>query len=197
MKLNNLYDFDKTILNKDGSRAFFFYLLRQKPILFWKFFVMLFLCLFYVLKIIRIERLKEYLLSPLSHFKDREKVLKEFAEKEKKNCNVYYLKQMRDDDVVCSASAEFLVKALMFEINPKATVIGSNISLKTLKYVEGAKNCKGPNKIEIMKERFKTNSLFCKNAYSDSLSDRFMFDIAEQAFLIVKNKPVPYNKNEK
>jgi len=192
MLINNLYDFDKTILEKDSFLMFYFYLLKRKPILFWHFFVMVFKAILCILGIVSIEKFKETILHIYNYFDNREKILSDFALKAKQKTNAYYLKQMRDDDVVCSASPTFIVKAIMDTINPNAIVIGSEISKDTLKYVDGEKNCKGANKIVALKKYFKTDIIECENAYSDSLSDIYLFDIAKRAYMIVSGKPVLY-----
>lgn len=196
MELNNLYDFDKTIFKKDSSFIFYFYLLGRKPWLLFHFFGLIFMKFLQVFKIISLEKFKEYTFSIFKFFKNKEKVLDKFVEKNKNKFNKFYLQNKREDDVICTASPEFLVKALMKNVNPDAIVIGSKISLETLKYEDNAKNCKGSEKINRLKEYFKTDKISCENAYSDSLSDIYMFDIANNGYMIVNKKPALYVNKE-
>ncbi|MGN1208364.1 MAG: UbiA family prenyltransferase [Christensenellales bacterium] len=196
MELNNLYDFDKTIFKKDSSFIFYFYLLSRKPWLFFHLIGLCFMKILNVFKIISIEKFKEYTFSIFKHFKNKEQVLQAFVQKNKNKFAKFYCEQKNVDDVICTASPEFLVKALMQTINKDAIVVGSKISFETLKYADGEKNCKGANKIEMLKKHFKQQQISCQNAYSDSLSDIYMFDIAQNGFLIVNGKPALYKNSE-
>ncbi len=189
MKIFNLYDFDKTILRKDSLLMFYFFNIKKRIWLFWHVFVLGFVALFCALKIMKFEKLKETLLFPFKFSKQKQKDLETFAVYAQKFCNEFYLNQKREDDVVCSASPTFLVKAIMKKLNSKAVVVASNISLDTLKFLKGEKNCKGARKIVALKKYFGEDELIAENSFSDSLSDMPLFLIAtKKAFLVKKGR---------
>ena len=124
MNLHNLYDFDKTIVKKDAIVEFYFYLIRKKFVLFWHFFYTAIMAICYYMKIITVEKFKETLLWPLKFFKNKEQTVDEFAKSfGMKNAHLFYLQQMQGDDVICTASPEFLITAIMKYINQKAIVL--------------------------------------------------------------------------
>lgn len=196
MLLNNLYDFDKTILRKNSILMFYFFGMKKRWWFFWHMAVVGFVWLLAKMKIIKYERFKEACLFVFRFSKNKQKELDDFAEYAKKFVNDFYVKQMQDDDVVCSDSPEFLVGAIMEKINPKATLVGSKISFETLKFEKGTKRCYAQQKVVELKKFFGTDDLACKNAFSDSLSDIFLFELAvEKAFLVKNGKLVLFKDN--
>ena len=93
----------------------------------------------------------------------------------------------RDDDVVISASPEFLVlpacKALHI-----SRVMGSPVDMHTGKYT-GA-NCSGPEKPLRFRERYPNSEV--ENFFSDSLSDTPMAEISRQAYLVKGDNFFPW-----
>lgn len=197
MEQKNLYDFDKTIIKKDSFSSFYFFMLKKRIWLCWHFFVVLFWGIMYVLRISKIERLKESMLFPLRFFKEKQKLLNQFADVAKNWCFDYYKNQMSPFDVVCSASPTFLVKAIMQQINPKAVVLGSEMILETQKFEKGSKNCKGQQKVLVLKNFFKNQTQNFENAFSDSLSDVPILCLAKNAFLVKNGKPLPFDVSTK
>jgi len=59
MLLNNLYDFDKTILRKNSILMFYFFGMKKRWWFFWHMAVVGFVWLLAKMKIIKYERFKE------------------------------------------------------------------------------------------------------------------------------------------
>lgn len=112
--------------------------------------------------------------------------IKNFWEKEKENFYPYFneeiLKNKNDADVLIliSASPEFLLeevyKSLGFDIL---------IATKYINYEISGKNCKGVEKVNRLNMLGNFRVL---NFYSDSLSDKPLFDIAENKITIKHGK---------
>ncbi len=185
----NLYDFDKTIFDGESSSSLYFFLIRRHPQLFFHVFVSAFFSICKGLHIISTKTYKEKTLGILKHIKNPKKEISAFCDKNKNRVFQYYLETMQEDDVVCSASPEFLVKEMMQRINPKATIIASQMNIKTGKFESGFVNCKGEDKIKYLKE--KGFSSFDKG-FSDSNSDKPMLSLCEQKYRVVKGKIKPF-----
>ena len=114
-----------------------------------------------------------------------------------KNVEKWYLDMKRDDDVIISASPEFLVKVCCERLGIKH-VMASRVDPKTGKY-DGL-NCYGEEKPKRFDERFGSEKRAeIENFYSDSYSDAPMAAIAKQAYLVKKHIPTEWDhrKNRK
>lgn len=187
----NVYDFDKTIYKYDSSKRFYFFILRKKPLLFFHLFVSGFWGLLLAVHLVELRTFKEYFFSIFRHISNIDLLLKEFWDKEVLNINVWYLKSRKPDDVVCTASPEFLVREGMDRVNKRAIVIGSKIDKKTGKFEENTKNCKGEEKVARLKEAGYTTF---QNGYGDSISDVPMLTLCQNRFRVVKSEIVPFEK---
>ena len=187
----NLYDFDKTIYNGESGTKFYRFMLLRHPYLFWHIFVVSFWGLMKVLHIASVKRFKEKALSIVRFSKNISTDLENFWNKEEKNIFDYYLKNKKDNDVICSASPKFLIAPIIERINPTATLICSNINSKNGKFYDGEQNCKGQTKVERLK---KQGFSHFENGYSDSLSDKPMLLLCDRAYLVKKGKITPLDK---
>ena len=184
----NIYDFDDTIFNGDSSVNFIKYSFDHHPFMvMWCFIKGLKECIKYLFKKSDFGYIKSELFSFVKNIDNLDDYMNDYVLKHQKNIKNFYLEQRRDDDVVISASFEFIVK-------PFCDKLGINYVIAT-KYdtkkgcIVG-KNCKGKEKIVRFNKIFK-NAKVCE-AYSDSLSDIPMFQIAEKAFLVKKDELIPY-----
>lgn len=140
----NLYDFDKTIYKKDSAIKFYAYC-------FWRSLKMIlhliYACFFAILHffhIISTKVFKEKFFSFLKFFKDPDSLVYGFWDKEQKNINAWYSEIKRDDDVICSASPEFLLRPIIDKINPRAVLVCTQMDIRSGK-IDG-ENLKGENK---------------------------------------------------
>lgn len=183
----NVYDFDKTIYKKDSSIKFFLYCLTKKPILFFHLVFMFVLLFFNKLKWISTKNYKEKYFSFLKKFNNVDDLVTQFWKKEIENVNAWYYDVKQDDDVICSASPEFLVKGCMSLINENAIVVATKMEISTGK-IDG-ENCKGEEKCLRIKSALNLEGdVVFENAYTDSLSDFPMLDLAKNKYIVCGKK---------
>ncbi len=182
----NLYDFDKTIFYKDSGSLFLFYIVRKKFSLFPYLLKAGFYACLWGLKIVSAETFKTKAFSVLKRI-DAEKIAQEFWDEYKDEHFPYYDGNLQEDDVICSASPEFLVKAFFDKVNPTATVIATKCDIATGE-TEG-KNCKGEEKVARLNALGFTEF---ENVYSDSLTDIPILKMGKNSYLIKKGVPIPF-----
>lgn len=187
----NCYDFDKTIYKKDSAISLLFYAVKRKPILIFNFLCIILLTILNKLRIVSTKHFKERYYRFLNRFKNKEKFIEDFWNYEQKNINEWYLSQMREDDVICSASPEFIIKPIMAKINPKCTVIGTNMDINTLEIC--GENLKGEQKQLVLRE--KGFDKFEK-VYTDSLSDFPLYDMANEKYFVSNGKVYEFGKQK-
>lgn len=175
----NVYDFDKTIYKKDSSVEFYLFALRKKPwLVFYSLPIQVVAFIKYKLKLISKEILKEKYFCFLKYI-DTRSMVEKFVKKEKMNIANWYLKQKRLDDVVISASPEFIVKPFMQQFNIQ-NVIASQVDEKYGVFF--TKNCHGKEKVKRFKEKYKIEEM--EKFYSDSQTDKPMAQMAKMAFIV-------------
>jgi len=185
----NVYDFDKTILNEDSTFLFIKQCIRRYPRAFVQKLDQKVSFLFdYAVKKQSIDRFKESIFAVVQYIPDLDAELKFFWDRNEHRVEPYYRKIMRPDDLVISASPEFLVKPMTDRLS--VTLIGTRMSRET-GLIQGV-NCKGEEKVRRFYEMFPDGKV--EQFYSDSLSDTPMAKIADEAFLIVNHNPVPWPK---
>ena len=178
------YDFDKTIYKKDSSISFFVFCLKRQPGLIWHFIKSFFCLVFNKCGMMSTKKFKSVYFSFLKKIKDVDQKVYEFWEKEIKNINKWYLEQKRDNDVICSASPEFILIPLFNKINPNSTIIATKINLETGEVI--GENLKGKEKVKALKEHFKEENLKFEGVYTDSMSDFPILDLTENKFIVGK-----------
>ena len=179
----NVYDFDKTIYKKDSSVQFYLYVIRKKPFIFFKCFgQQIVATVKYYLKFITKEQWKEQYFCFVKYI-NTEEMVDAFAEEELKNIHQWYLKKRKDNDVIITASPEFLIKAFMRRLGGM-DVIGSVVDTHTGKFC--GLNCYGEEKLRRLMTKYGTDVKIAE-FYSDSYSDLTLAQIAEKPFLVKKN----------
>lgn len=179
----NVYDFDKTIY--DGDSTFDFYLFSLKkhkkiitlaPSLFVAFFR------FYVLKKGTKTQFKEVMYRFLRYC-DIENDLDKFWEIHAKKIKSFYIEQQKADDVIISASPEFLLEPICAKLGIKH-LMASKVNCKTGIY--SGINCHGKEKVRRFYEIFENGKI--DEFYSDSYSDTPLAEIAKKAYIVKKNE---------
>ena len=178
----NGYDFDKTIYNGDSSVDFYMFCLKKNKKVLLMLPIQIYGLILYVLGIIEKTKFKEYVFSFLKKIDNVDSYVKEFWKLNEKKIKDWYLSQKEKTDIIVSASPEFLLKPL--EKKYKFKVIASKVNKKTGKF--DGKNCYGYEKANRVKKEIKNVKL--KSFYSDSMSDKPMMDMSDNAYLVNKNK---------
>lgn len=184
----NVYDFDKTIYDGDSSVDFYLFCLRKYPKILKVILKQIYGILAGSLGIISREKMKELYFSFLVELPYIDKTVEQFWEYKQHRIKLWYLNQKKTDDVIISASPDFLLRPICNKLNIKY-LFASKINKYTGKFQ--GKNCKGKQKVRIFRENFKC--IVIEKFYSDSLSDTPMAELSKQAFLVNKNiiKPWP------
>ena len=186
----NIYDFDNTIFAGDSSVKFIKYSFCHHPLMVtWCFIKALKEYIKYLFKKSNFGYIKSELFSFVKNIDNLDEYMNDYVIKYQKNIKKFYLEQQKDDDVIISASFEFIVKPFCDALGIK-NVIATKYDTKKGCII--GKNCKGLEKIVRFNKIYKNPSV--KEAYSDSLSDIPMFEIADKAFLVKKDKLMPYEK---
>ena len=181
----NVFDFDKTIYDGDSTVDFCLYLMGRYPAVIGDFISNLPVVLRYKLGKISKTEMKESLYKCFRRVPDMDTELVRFWDKHIKNIEKWYLDIKREDDVIISASPEFLLAECCRRIGIKH-LIASRVDPGTGKY-EGL-NCYGEEKPKRFDERFGSECRVEIEAfYSDSYSDAPMAVISKRAYLVKKH----------
>jgi len=186
----NVYDFDKTIYNGDSTIDFYLFSLRKKPSLIRYLPIQIFGFVLYYCHKIDKTRLKEKFFCFIKSI-DCEKYVIEFWTQKQKKMAGWYTEQQKDDDVVISASPEFLLRPCCEQIGIKH-LIASEVDSKTGNFLN--ENCYGAKKVDRFKEAF--GECRIDSFYSDSLSDSPMAQLADRAFLVTKKGILKWGSND-
>ena len=176
----NLYDFDKTVYLKDCTVEFWKHCLRRKPYLIFGLPMQVLSCVIFKLKLKPREYFKEKFLFFVKHFKDIDAEIRLFWEKEEKNICAWFADTVKADDIIISASPEFLVKPMADKFGIRC--IASVVDEKSGRFL--SKNCKGQEKIARLAQIGVTEA---EKAFSDSKSDLPMLSLAKEG-CIIRNK---------
>lgn len=181
----NAYDFDETIYDGDSSVDFYIYCLKRKPSIIIMAPIQIYGALLYFLGIKNKDFMKERIFSFLKRIDNIDEYIDDFWNKHRKNIKKWYLDQKKKSDVIISASPEFLLKPLEKELKVER-IIATKVNKKTGKFE--SKNCHDYQKINRYESEMKVKNNI-KAFYSDSFkSDKAMFEYAEKAYLVKKNK---------
>ena len=173
------YDFDKTIYDGDSFIDFFFFTLIRRPQLFFVLPYYFAVSILYVLKLISKKRIKEIAMFNLKAYKNKQQIVQRFWNKKMHKIKKWYVLAKQFDDIIITASPEFLVKEACARLGLK-NLIGTKMNIETQK-IDGA-NCWGEEKVVRFKEQF--GDLVLESFYSDSLSDMPMMEQSQKGFLV-------------
>ena len=179
----NVYDFDKTIFYPDSSYAFFCFCLKRYPSAVLRTAPQIIgYSLLYAFGAIRTKLLKEKLFSFLSFLSEPDEAVKAFWQENYAGVGNWYLAQKKDDDLIISASPEFLVGAAAEKLG--VHLIGTRMDIRSGKI--SGENCHDEEKVRRFYEVYPGGEIDA--FYSDSLSDMPLASIAKNAFLVKKGK---------
>lgn len=188
----NVYDFDNTVFTPDSSASFLLFCLRHYPHAALKA-----LPLSAVETVIYLAQgrkdakwLKQALFSFLNGLDNVEAVVDEFWQCHANHMEAWYLKQMQPDDLIISASPEFLLR-------PMTDRLGISLMATRMDACSGqirGKNCHDEEKARRFLEVYPADSIDC--FYSDSLSDSPMAALAREAFLVTDGEFYPWPGKE-
>lgn len=185
----NVYDFDGTIYNGDSSVDIYFFLLKRYPKLIAFFPKQMLGIVKYKLHLSSKEEMKEMYFSFLKGVRTDKTFVDDFWKQNQNKIKEWYLKQKRKDDVIISASPEFLLKPIC-DILGIDNLIATKVELSSGKFL--SKNCQGAEKVVRFEEIFSEAEI--EAFYSDSKSDTYMVKLATKAFLIKNNRIIDWEQ---
>lgn len=174
----NVYDFDGTIYKGDSSIDFYLFCLKKNKGVLVKLPGVIWAGIRYVLGIIEKTAFKAKFFEFLKKIDNVDELVEEFWQKKTRKIESWYLEQKKESDVIISASPEFLLMPLEKKLGIK--VVASLVDKKTGKFL--AENCWGEEKVRRFKEEIGGSKI--KNFYSDSMADRPMMDLADNAYYV-------------
>jgi hypothetical protein len=179
----NTYDFDKTIYNGDSTKDFYLFCLkRHKKILKALPSLIIAFSKFYIFKRGTKTDFKQVMYRFL-HYIDIEKDLYDFWLTHKSKIKQWYYENQKEDDVIISASPEFLLEPICKILGIKY-LMASVVNPKTGIYT--GINCHGKEKVKRFYDMFPDGKI--DNFYSDSYSDSPLAEISKKAYLVKGNQ---------
>ena len=174
----NVYDFDNTILRGDSSALFFGWCLLRTPRMWLDIPAQAVNGLLFLLKIKPKQAFKQRMFGYLK-FIDTDKAVAAFWKDMLNRVKPWYRQAHRPDDVVISASPEFLIAPICRRLGIR-TAMGSPVDPKTGRF--HGKNCHGEEKVRRFYARFPRGKI--DTFYSDSHSDDPLARLAQKSVLV-------------
>ena len=188
----NLFDFDETIYDGDSTVDFFKFIFKKKPITILWLFVMLIFVILYGIRVISKTAMKQVFYKIFTFVDINDELLEEFWNDYEKNIKKFYIDRDHSNDIVISASPEFLLKPICKRLGVKE-LMASRVDPKTGKY-EGI-NCHDVEKVRRLNEKYSDYKVI--ESFSDSLkSDRPILELAEKAYLVKGNELILLDLNK-
>ncbi len=179
----NIYDFDGTIYDGDSTVDFWLFSLKRHPSVILSLPVQIAAVIMHKAGKYTTTEMKEHFFSFIRKIPDISAETELFWQKRQRRLKNWYFDQKSSDDLIISASPEFLLAPIcrqLGNISLMATVIDP-ISAKI-----SGENCKGEEKLKRFRSVYGNAEI--NEFYSDSLSDLPMAKAAEKAFLVDGNK---------
>lgn len=179
----NVYDFDKTIFYPDSSACFIKYELLKHPQFIPAFLVNTVPAFIgYKFGKRSVKDLKQSVFCILRYLSEPEKEVEKFWSEYESHLMSWYLEQRKPDDLIISASPEFLIKPISEKYG--FDLLATKMNIDTA-FIEG-NNCHDTEKVVRFREKY--GSCEIDEFYSDSLSDTPMARISNNAYLVKKER---------
>lgn len=177
--MRNVYDFDKTIYKGDSTLDFYIFCLRKQPSIVRWWPKQCYGAYLYKVKKITKTRMKEIFYSFLQDINSIELLVDQFWDKNLEKVMTWYVKQQKADDLIISASPEFLLKPVCEKLQIHY-LIASKVNSNDGHYV--GENCYGQEKVNRFKKEYPNEKIDC--FYSDSYSDLPLAQLARVSYLV-------------
>lgn len=178
----NIYDFDKTIYDGDSTLDFYVFCLKKQPflILYLPFQILSFIL--FLLK--KKDKLifKQDFYGFLKWVVNPESKVELFWDKNQHKIKKWYLSKRKQEDLIISASPEFLLRPICERLN-NLNLIASKVDIYTGKCL--GENCYGDEKVKRL--FYEYPNITVSEFYSDSLSDAPMSKISNKSFFVNKD----------
>lgn len=176
----NVYDFDETIVYPDSSYSFIRWTFHKRPLLFLLWApAMIWYGLLFLLKLTTKEKFKWAIFGIVRHIDDIDAEVEEFWKIHEHILCDWYLEQIRPDDVIVSASPDWLLRPMCDKLG--VHLIASPLDKHTA--VTHGLTCTGKEKVRRFREEFP--DAVVENFYSDALRDAPLAELANHAWMVV------------
>ena len=183
------YDFDGTIYDGDSSYDFYKFCFKKNKKIAKYWIKQFYYYALYILGFKSKTEIKEAFFSFLKEFNNIEEILEEFWNEHMKKIKGWYIEKKHDNDLIISASPEFLLEIPAKKFCVK-DLIASQVDIKTGKFL--GENCRGEEKVKRIKEKYKNVTI--EEMYTDSMTDLPMIELSKKGYMVIKNKIVLYSK---
>lgn len=170
----NAYDFDGTIYQGDSTKDFYWFCLVHNPRVMKALPIQIKGIALYLIKVYTLKDFKTDFYSFLKYLDNWKESVELFWNKYSSKVGKWYIDQKREEDLIISASPEFLLKPICENLGVK-NLIATKIDPFTGKHL--SENCKGEEKIIRFRKRFPDETI--DHFYFDSKSDLPMCKLAK------------------
>lgn len=182
----NVYDFDNTIYDGETLVDFILYYIKIDRKI-WKYVPkLIIIAIKDALHLFTVEQAIEAYASFLEGYYvnlgDTTQNVIKFWDKNEKKIKPWYAKVQKESDIIVSGSTDFILDEIMKRMGVKH-YIGSSIDKETGKFI---RLCFLENKVKAFYEIYPDKHI--ENFYTDSMNDKAMMDIADNVYLVKKNK---------
>ena len=177
----NAYDFDKTIYDGDSTIDFYWHCIKKFPQIILCLPSQIMAAIKYKLKVIDKTTFKEKFYCFFKKVPDIDREVINFWDKNDHKIKKWYINQKKEDDVILSASPEFLLYEVCDRIGVK-NLIASRVDRSTGKYT--GDNCYGKEKLRRFYQKYPNEII--DEFYSDSYSDEPIAKVARESFIVSK-----------
>ena len=178
----NVYDFDNTIYDGESVFDFYHYSVKKQPKLVKYLFIVMKAMVKYKLCRITVdefEKLAEkYAKNYLNQLKNIDFLVKDFWDKNQHKIKYCYLQQITEEDVIVSASVDFLLEELFSRIGIK-NYLATKVDKSTGTV---SKICYRKNKVTLFQEAYPNARI--ENFYTDSKNDAAMMKISKRTYMV-------------
>jgi HAD superfamily phosphoserine phosphatase-like hydrolase len=186
MKLN-LYDFDGTIYDGDSSFDFFKFCVRKDKRVLRNIGKISINFLRYKTKYITLTEFKECVFSFLNYFDNIDDLIEEFWLTHEKKLKDFYLATDHSNDVIISASPDFLLKPVCDKLGVR-DLIASSVDKRTGHFDKP--NNRGEEKVKEFRRKYP--KAIISKMYSDSMHDKPLLELAKRSYMVKRNKVYDY-----
>ena len=174
----NVFDFDETIYHGDSTRDFVLFCMKRHPkALLYTPYIGYAALRYYLFHCGNKTQFKEKMYRFLKAC-DTENDVESFWSTHIDGIKAYYIKMRRDDDLIISASPEFLLKPLEKKLH--FTVIASRVN--PADGTTTGENCYHAEKVRRLREQYPDAEI--DEFYSDSYSDEPLALLAKKAYIV-------------
>ena len=175
----NVYDFDNTIYRGDSTFGFVLYLYKHYPKT-WLSIPRTAVCgLLYGVRLMKKLTFKQNLYHMFVYVKDMEKAVEDYTSSHLDHIKTFYKETQRPDDLVISATPEFLIRSFCDKIGIQNRM-ASVVDMHSGKYT--GINCHGIEKVRRFREIY--GHAHVEGFWSDSLSDAPLAVLADHAYVV-------------